>query len=93
MFAGHTSGYKPGIALPIKAENRLSAESPEMKKLERRTKDDLDLDETGQPPKKRGKGKGKKEPGPDGGPKRVFVCPHCQVCILHFKHIFCLVGT
>ena len=45
----------------------------------RRTKDDLEPDEAGQPPKKRGKGKGKKEPGPDGGPKRVFVCPHCQV--------------
>lgn len=57
-----------------------------MKKMGRRTKDDLDLDETGQPPKKRGKGKGKKEPGPDGGPKRVFVCPHCQVCFSHFKH-------
>jgi hypothetical protein len=39
----------------------------------------------GQPPKKRGKGKGKaagKEAANGangGGPKRVFICPHCQV--------------
>jgi hypothetical protein len=41
----------------------------------------------GQPPKKRGKGKGKaasKEAANGangGGPKRVFICPHCQVSL------------
>ena len=44
----------------------------------------------GQPPKKRGKGKGKavsKEPNPSTGPKRVFICPHCQVCVIQ---MYCL---
>ena len=40
----------------------------------------MDKDVQGQPMKKKGKGK-KNDKGDPNGPKRVFVCPHCQVCL------------
>lgn len=74
-----TNSYniKPNLAnLALKEEQ----ESQEIKQRRKSMpEDDSDLDPSQQPPKKRGKGKGKsniKELA--GGPKRVFTCPHCQ---------------
>jgi len=72
----------------VKCEARLSTDSQEShfgmdgqaaKKKGRKSRAEEDESEAdpNQPPKKRGKGKGKaKDVG--GGPKRVFICPHCQ---------------
>jgi len=80
----HTgSNYlKPGLVLPIKQEGRLSTDSPDLKKINgvRKSADEesvMDKDGQGQPMKKKGKGK-KNDKGDPNGPKRVFVCPHCQ---------------
>jgi hypothetical protein len=80
------------LSLPLKSEGgRLSADSPDpaKKKGGRRPATKVEEEEMergeggmeGQPPKKRGKGKGKavSSKGDATGPKRVFVCPHCQV--------------
>jgi len=79
---------KPNLdKLSVKSETRLSTDSQDSlkKKSRKMHQDEMDHNEhdpnqEGQPPKKRGKGKGKpnnnnKDPN---GPKRVFVCPHCQ---------------
>lgn len=80
--------------LPLKSEGgRLSTDSPDTvkKKCGRRPAKQLQQQEDdedsgregaggpeGQPPKKRGKGKGKAVSKDATGPKRVFICPHCQ---------------
>jgi len=72
---------KTGVAENIRSVSRLSTDSHEsdMKMgVKRISTDDKrgDGEQNGQPPKKRGKAKGK---NPDSAaPKRVFVCPHCQ---------------
>lgn len=81
---------KPSLKeLSVKSETRLSTDSQDSlkKKCRKMRQDEMDPNDhdpnqEGQPPKKRGKGKGKaansnnnKDPN---GPKRVFVCPHCQ---------------
>jgi len=76
---------KPGNEkVPVKSETRLSTDSQDSlkKKCRKMRQDEMDQndhdpDQEGQPPKKRGKGKGKSNKDPNG-PKRVFVCPHCQ---------------
>ena len=72
----------------IKAEQRLSTDSQESaKKKSRKLKPgDSDLSELdssldGQPPKKKGKAKAQKTNKDPAAPKRVFVCPHCNVSI------------
>ena len=51
-----------------------------MKKEDDHDHVDLDSSLDGQPPKKKGKGKGKNNNNKDpNAPKRVFVCPHCNV--------------
>ena len=83
--------------LSVKSETRLSTDSRDSlkKKCRKMRQDEMDPNDhdpnqEGQPPKKRGKGKGKaaatnnnKDPN---GPKRVFVCPHCQVLL----QLFCV---
>ncbi len=91
------------LSLPLKSEGgRLSADSPDpaKKKGGRRPATKVEEEEMergeggmeGQPPKKRGKGKGKavSSKGDATGPKRVFVCPHCQVRNFFFFQI-CLI--
>jgi len=78
---------KPNLKeLSVKSETHLSSENQEsLKKKSRKLRQDEmdpnehDPNQEGQPPKKRGKGKGKNtNPKDPNGPKRVFVCPHCQ---------------
>jgi hypothetical protein len=94
MHSGHnhSGGYlkapPAAMSIPLKSESRLSTDSPDTaaKKKGRRAKaaeeeEDICRDGSaeGQPPKKRGKGKGKAASKETTGPKRVFICPHCQV--------------
>ena len=79
----------PGLdKIHIKSEDRLSTDSQDslskkgrkMKKEDDHDHVDLDSSLDGQPPKKKGKGKGKNNNNKDpNAPKRVFVCPHCNV--------------
>ena len=87
----HFNNLKPCLDLKahVKSEHRLSTESQDStKKKARKMKsgegsevgggDHLDSSLDGQPPKKKGKGKSKVNKDPNA-PKRVFVCPHCNV--------------
>jgi hypothetical protein len=85
-------GLKP-VLDKVKTETRLSTDSQDYggqeagKKKARKGRPEEAEGEAdpNQPPKKRGKGKGKAK-DTSGGPKRVFICPHCQVraTSLHF---------
>ena len=89
----HFNNLKPCLDLKnhVKSEHRLSTESQDsVKKKARKMKpgEVSDLggggdhqDPEGQPPKKKGKGKGKVNKDPNA-PKRVFVCPHCNVSFI-----------
>ena len=88
------NNLKPNLdKLDIKSENRLSTDSQDsLKKKSRKIKqeepDNPDMENSldGQPPKKKGKGKGKNAaPKDPNAPKRVFVCPHCNVSINNIK--------
>merc|ERR1711962_568245 len=81
---GTYGGIKPNLDLDkVKSEVRLSTESQDYsqdhnKKKARKSREEPDGEgDPNQPPKKRGKGKGKAK-DTNGGPKRVFICPHCQ---------------
>ena len=86
---GYGGSLKAGLEkIHIKAEQRLSTDSQESaKKKSRKLKPgDSDLSELdssldGQPPKKKGKAKVQKTNKDPAAPKRVFVCPHCNVSI------------
>ena len=88
----HFNNLKPCLDLKahVKSEHRLSTESQDStKKKARKMKsgegseagggDHLDSSLDGQPPKKKGKGKSKVNNKDPNAPKRVFVCPHCNV--------------
>jgi len=68
-------GLKPNLDKNqlVKSETRLSTDSEESEKKKKKNRDNEEQADE-QPPKKRGKGKTKDT----NGPKRVFVCPHCQ---------------
>ena len=87
----HFNNLKPCLDLKshVKSEHRLSTESQDSSKKKARKMKSGDVSETGggdhldssldgQPPKKKGKGKSKVNKDPNA-PKRVFVCPHCNV--------------
>ena len=82
----YVNSLKPSMEkLQVKTENRLSTDSQDsFKKKSRKLKQeeaengDLDSSVDGQPPKKKGKGKGKNVKDPNA-PKRSFTCPHCNV--------------
>ena len=83
---GNYNGLKPSLE-KVKSEARLSTDSQDYgqdalaKQKVRKSREESEVEgDPNQPPKKRGKGKGKAKPqDTNGGPKRVFICPHCQV--------------
>ena len=82
---GAYSGLKHNLD-KVKCEARLSTESLDYgqdrgtdKKGRKSHAEEGEVEaDPNQPPKKRGKGKAKDT---TGGPKRVFICPHCQVTL------------
>ena len=89
----YVNNLKPNLdKIHIKSENRLSTDSQDSvkkkgRKLKQEEPDHNGENETsldGQPPKKKGKGKGAKAAAnkDPNAPKRQFICPHCNVSIL-----------
>ena len=95
----YVNNLKPGLD-KIKSETRLSTDSQDSvkKKQSRKLKQeetDINGDHEpgldGQPPKKKGKNKTNKPNTKDPNqPKRVFVCPHCNVSITGDLNIKCV---
>ena len=90
-FQNHLNNLKPclDIKAQVKSESRLSTDSQDsLKKKARKLKPETsefsgehDSSLDGQPPKKKGKSKSKLNNKDPNAPKRVFVCPHCNVSI------------